>query len=269
MTLTAMTNEMTAPVVIGAPGTGPALAPALKPMSPNQRAWARFKRNRIGYGSLWIMVALLIVSAFAELLSNDRPLVAHYNGQWSFPIFYNAPETTYGGDFATPTDWSDPFITQQFAKPGNWMLRTLNPHSATSTDYFQKAPNPAAPSAQNWLGTDSIGQDMIARLLYGFRVSILFGLALTAVGTVIAVTAGAVQGYFGGRIDLTMQRLIETLFSLDGLGLLSYESIVRRDYPVVLGSLYLFTLIGLGVKLVSDMLYVVVDPRVQFGSVAK
>ncbi len=240
--VTTVTNDMTAPAVTGA--TGAATLP--KPMSPNHRAWARFKRNRIGYGSLWIMVALLVISAFAELLSNDRPLVAHYNGQWSFPIFYNAPETTYGGDFATPTDWSDPFITQQFAKPGNWRLRTLNPHSATSTDYFQKAPNPAAPSAQNWLGTDSIGQDMIARLLYGFRVSILFGLALTAVGTVIAVTAGAVQGYFGGRIDLTMQRLIEIWGSIPELYLLIiFASIFAPSLALLLVLLSLFGWIGL------------------------
>ena len=153
------TTVMNAGSAIEAP-VGTALP---KPMSPNQRAWARFKRNRIGYGSLWIMVALLVLSAFAELISNDRPLVARYNGQWSFPVFSNPAETAYGGDFATPTDWKDPFINQQFDKPGNWMLRTLNPHSATSTDYFQKAPNPAAPSAKNWLGTDSVGQDMVAR----------------------------------------------------------------------------------------------------------
>ena len=216
------------------------------PMSPNQRAWARFKRNRIGYGSLWIMGALLVVSALAELISNDRPLVARYQGQWSFPVFSNPAETAYGGDFATPTDWKDPFITQQFDQPGNWMLRTLNPHSATSTDYFQKEPNPAAPSAKNWLGTDSVGQDMVARLLYGFRVSILFGLALTAVGTVIAVTAGAVQGYFGGRVDLTLQRLIEIWGSIPELYLLIiFASIFEPSLLLLLVLLSLFGWIGL------------------------
>ena len=216
------------------------------PLSPNQRAWARFKRNRIGYGSLWIMVGLLVISALAELISNDRPLVARYNGQWSFPVFSNPAETAYGGDFATPTDWKDPFINQQFDKPGNWMLRTLNPHSATSTDYFQKAPNPAAPSAKNWLGTDSVGQDMVARLLYGFRVSILFGLALTAVGTVIAVTAGAVQGYFGGRVDLTLQRLIEIWGSIPELYLLIiFASIFEPSLLLLLVLLSMFGWIGL------------------------
>ena len=218
----------------------------VQPMSPNQRAWVRFKRNRIGHGSLWIMVALLVVSAFAELLSNDRPLVARYAGTLSFPVFSNPPETAYGGDFATPTDWKDPFIAAQFAKPGNWRLRTLNPHSATSTDYFQKAANPAAPSATNWLGTDGVGQDMIARLLYGFRVSILFGLALTLVGTVIAVSAGAVQGYFGGRIDLTLQRLIEIWGSIPELYLLIiFASIFEPSLLLLLVLLSLFGWIGL------------------------
>src|SRR4029077_16024477 len=117
-------------------------APRRKPLSPNQRAWARFRRNRLGMVSLWTMLALLVVSALAEFISNDRPLVARYDGAWSFPVLHNPPETAYGGDFATPTDWKDPFITERFALPGNWKLATLNPHSATSTDYFQKEPNP-------------------------------------------------------------------------------------------------------------------------------
>ena len=100
---------------------------ASKPLSPNQRAWARFRRNRLGTWSLWIMVCLLIVSALAEVLSNDKPLVAVYDGRWSFPVFDNPPETAYGGDFATPTDWKDPFIAEQFAKPGNWKIGTLEP----------------------------------------------------------------------------------------------------------------------------------------------
>src|SRR5262249_39721706 len=155
-----------------------AAAPRVQALSPNQRAWLRFKRNRLGYRSLWIMVALLLLSAFAEVLCNDAPLIAYYNGELAFPVFSNPPETRYGGASATPTDWSDPLITERFAKPGNWRLRALNPHSATSLDYFQKEPNPAPPTLGNWLGTDSLGQDMVARLLYGFRVSILFGLAL-------------------------------------------------------------------------------------------
>lgn len=204
-----MTELAITPTAPGSEDAAAGAAARTKPMSPNQRAWARFRRNRIGTWSLWIMVALLVLSALAEVISNDRPLVARYDGHWTFPVFDNPPETAYGGDFQTATDWKDLFIAEQFAKPGNWKLDTINPHSATSTDYFQKEANPAPPSAKNWLGTDGLGQDMVARLLYGFRVSILFALALAAIGTAIGIAAGAVQGYFGGRIDLTLQRLIE------------------------------------------------------------
>ena len=230
--------------VAAAPGSV-SVAPA-RPMSPNQRAWLRFKRNRLGYRSLWIMVILLLLSAFAEVLSNDRPLLAYYNGELTFPVFHNPPETRYGGDFATPTDWSDPLIAEQFAKPGNWWVRAINPHSATSLDYFQKEPNPAPPSARNWLGTDSLGQDMVARLLYGFRVSILFGLALMVIGAVIGITAGAVQGYFGGGVDLTGQRLIEIWNSIPELLLLIiFASIFAPSLTLLLILLSLFGWISL------------------------
>ena len=233
-------------VAITPTSLGDAAAPRAKPLSPNQRAWARFRRNRLGTASLWIMVALLVVSALAEVLSNDRPLVASYNGSLSFPVFNNPPETAYGGDFATPTDWKDPFITEQFAKAGNWRLGTLNPHSATSTDYFQKEPNPASPSAKNWLGTDSLGQDMVARLLYGFRVSILFALALAAVGTAIGIAAGALQGYFGGKVDLGLQRLIEIWSSIPELYLLIiFASIFEPSLLLLLVLLSLFGWVGL------------------------
>ncbi len=215
-------------------------------LSPNQRAWARFKRNRIGHGSFWVLIALLLLSLVIELLSNDRPLVAVYGGHWSFPVLHNPPERAYGGDFDTPTDWKDPFITQQFSKPGNWRLQTLNPHSATSTDYFSKAPNPAPPNRINWLGTDEAGRDMLARLAYGFRVSVLFGLALTLVGTVVGIAAGALQGYFGGRIDLGMQRLIEIWASIPELYLLIiFASIFEPSLLLLLVLLSLFGWIGL------------------------
>jgi len=162
------------------------------------------------------------------------------------PIFHNPPETAYGGDFATPTDWKDPFIAEQFAKPGNWKLETPNPHSATSTDYFQKEPNPAPPSKKNWLGTDSLGQDMVARLLYGFRVSILFALALAAVGTALGIAAGALQGYFGGKVDLGLQRLIEIWSSIPELFLLIiFASIFEPSLLLLLVLLSLFGWVGL------------------------
>ncbi len=214
--------------------------------SPNARAWARFKRNRVGYVSFWVLLALLLLCAVAELVSNDRPLVARYQGQWSFPVFSNPSERAYGGDFDSATDWKDPFITEQFAKPGNWRLQTINPHSAQSTDNFVKVPNPAPPSAQNWLGTDEAGRDMVARLLYGFRVSLGFGLALTLAGTLIGVAAGALQGYFGGRIDLGAQRLIEIWASIPELYLLIiFASIFEPSLLLLLVLLSLFGWIGL------------------------
>jgi microcin C transport system permease protein len=235
------------PVSTATPAGDPILAPPTRHLSPNARAWIRFKRNRVGTWSLWIFVALLLLSAFAELLSNDRPLVAYYDGRWSFPAFHNQPESFYGGDFATATEWSDPYIEQRFAaQPGAWMLHAPNRHSAKSIDYFQKEPNPAPPSASDWLGTDGDGQDMVARLLYGFRISILFAFALTAVGTAIGIAFGAVQGYFGGRIDLGTQRLIEIWSSIPELYLLIiFASIFEPSLLLLLVLLSLFGWIGL------------------------
>ena len=119
-----------------------AAAPVSAPLSPNQRAWLRFKRNRLGKWSLWVFCAMLVLSGLAEVLSNDKPLVARYNGDLYFPMLNNPPEVQFGGDFRTATDWSDPFITAQFKKPGNWTLRPPNRHSATSIEYFAKPPNP-------------------------------------------------------------------------------------------------------------------------------
>jgi microcin C transport system permease protein len=214
--------------------------------SPNQRAWARFKRNRLGLWSLRIFIGLLVVSALAEVLSSDRPLVARYDGEIFFPILNNQPETRFGGDFHTGTEWGDPLITRQFAKPGNWMLRAPNPHSANSTEYFAKGAFPAPPTADHWLGTDQVGRDMVARLLYGFRVSILFAFALTAIGMAIGLAAGAVQGYFAGRVDLTMQRLIEIWTSIPELYLLIiFASIFQPSVLLLLILLSLFGWVGL------------------------
>jgi microcin C transport system permease protein len=216
------------------------------PASPNQRAWARFKRNRLGYLSLWLFAAMLLVSTFAELVSNDRPLVARYDGELFFPLFHNQPERRFGGDFATPTDWKDPFITEQFAKPGNGAFFTINKHSANSQDYFQKSPSPAAPSAANWLGTDADGHDMVARLIYGFRVSIWFAFALTLVGVVIGMLMGAVQGYFGGRVDLFLQRIFEIWGAIPELYLLIiFASIFEPSLLLLLVLLSLWGWLGL------------------------
>ena len=220
--------------------------PRMSPMSPNQRAWARFRRNRIGYLSMWLFLAMLLVSSLAELVSNDCPLLALYEGEFFAPLINNHPETKFGGDFGTPTDWKDPFIIEQFNKPGNWAIFTLNAHSARSSNPFEKIPSPAVPNVQNWLGTDSLGQDMLARLLYGFRVSIWFALALTVTGTLIGIAAGALQGYFGGRIDLTLQRFMEIWGAVPELYLLIiFASIFEPSLLLLLVLLSLWGWMGL------------------------
>ena len=215
-------------------------------LSPNQRAWRRFKRNRLGHWSLWLFAGLLLLSALAEVLSNERPLVARYDGELYFPFLNNQPETRFGGDFHTPTEWTDPLIVAQFAKPGNWMVRAPNHHSANSTEYFEKGAFPKAPSDDHWLGTDQVGRDIVARLLYGFRTSILFAFALTAIGVAIGLLMGAIQGYFAGRIDLTLQRLIEIWTSIPELYLLIiFASIFEPSIGLLLVLLSLFGWVGL------------------------
>ena len=220
--------------------------PAAPALSPNQRAWARFKRNRLGYLSLWAFGVLLVLSTFAELLSNDRPFVARVDGQWHAPLFDNPSEKALGGDFTTPTDWKDPLIAQILAQPGNLAFFAINRHSADSIDYFDPRMSPSPPDARNWLGTDSKGRDMLARLLYGFRVSIWFALALTFVGTVIGVLAGAVQGYFGGRVDLFLQRFVEIWGAVPELYLLIiFASIFEPSLLLLLVLLALWGWMGL------------------------
>ena len=210
-------------------------------LSPGRRAWLRFRRNRRGRISLWIFIVACIVSLAAELLSNDRPLLVHYEGRFYTPLWHDYPEETFGGEFPTPTDYLDPFIIGQFDKPGNWALRAPNRYSFNTINYFAPSPNPAAPSAENWLGTDDRGRDVLARLLYGFRVSVLFGLALTAIGVVLGAVFGAVQGYFAGRVDLTLQRLIEVWGSMPELYLLIIlSSIFEPGLLILLVILSLF-----------------------------
>lgn len=215
-------------------------------LTPRQRAWRRFAGNRRGWWSLWIFLALFGLSLFAELLSNDKPIVAHYQGEYYFPLWHTYPETTFGGDFRSPTDYLDPFIRQQLSRDGNWALYPPNPYRFDTLNYFAQAANPAPPSADNLLGTDDRGRDVLARLLYGFRVSVLFALALTAIGSLLGILAGAVQGYFGGRTDLILQRLIEIWGSLPELYLLIiFASLFTPSLWLLLALLSLFGWMGL------------------------
>ncbi|PIT80843.1 ABC transporter permease [Limnohabitans sp. JirII-31] len=216
------------------------------PQSPSQRAWQRFRRNRLGFYSLCLFVFIFVLSLFAELLSNDKPLIARYQGRWYAPIVQTLPETTFGGDFSTPTDFLDPFIQRQFAQPGNWALYPPNPYHHSTLNYFAKEPNPAAPSRDNWLGTDDRGRDVVARLLYGFRISVLFALALTLFGTVLGVLTGALQGFFGGKTDLAMQRFIEIWSAMPELYLLIiFSAVFDPSITLLLVLLGLFGWMGL------------------------
>jgi microcin C transport system permease protein len=182
--------------------------------------WQRFKANRLGYTSLWIFLILFGLSVCAELIANDKPLVVRYQGQFYFPILQSQPETVFGGDFATPTDFLDPDIRRSITTKGNWAVYPPIPYSFETLNYFAKSPNPAAPSMDNWLGTDDRGRDVLARLIYGFRLSILFGLALTIVGVTVGIITGALMGFFGGKFDLVTQRAIEIWSAMPELYLL-------------------------------------------------
>lgn len=231
-----------------APGAAAALPPLARPagLSPSRRAWLRFKRNRLGYWSLLIFGVLVALSLLAEVLSNDRPLIVRYEGQTYLPLFNDYPETTFGGDFDSRTDYLDPFIREQFAKPGNWAVYPPNPYGPGTLNYFAEQPNPSGPTRQNWLGTDDRGRDMLAQLIYGFRVSVLFGLALTAIGVLLGVAAGAVQGYFAGRTDLALQRFIEIWGSMPELYLLIiFSAIFAPSVALLLVLLSLFGWMGL------------------------
>ncbi|MFN4030019.1 MAG: ABC transporter permease [Acidovorax temperans] len=215
-------------------------------LSPSRRAWLRFKRNRQGYWSLWLFCALVLVSLFAELVSNDKPLIVRYEGQTYFPMLRDYSEKTFGGDFDTPTDYLDPFIQQRLNTDGNWALYTLNRYGPNTLNYFAKSPNPSAPTADNWLGTDDRGRDLLAQLLYGFRVSVLFGLALTATGVALGVVTGAIQGFFGGKTDLAFQRFIEIWGSMPELYLLIiFSAVFAPSIALLLILLSLFGWMGL------------------------
>ena len=215
-------------------------------LSPTRRAWLRFKQHRLGYWSLILLAVLVVLSLAAEVLSNDKPLAVRYQGQWYWPLVQTLPETTFGGDFETPTDYLDPFIQQQFSRPGNWALYPPNPYHHRTINYFAKSPNPSAPSADNWLGTDDRGRDVLARLLYGFRVSVLFGLVLTVIGVLLGVITGAIQGFYGGKTDLAFQRFIEIWGSMPELYLLIiFAAVFDPSVGLLLALLSLFGWMGL------------------------
>jgi microcin C transport system permease protein len=211
-------------------------------MTPlTRRRLDAFTRNRRGFWSLWIFLAIFVLTLFAEVIANDRPIVVSYDHSLYFPVVRDYPEVTFGGDFLTYTDYRDPYIAAKIAEHG-WAVWPPVRFDYRSINYERVAPHPAPPSADNPLGTDDQGRDVMARLIYGLRLSILFGLALTVVSTIIGVAAGAVQGYFGGRLDLVFQRFLEIWGGLpELLILIVIASIIKPGFWTLLLVLVLFS----------------------------
>ncbi|MBF0332617.1 MAG: ABC transporter permease [Alphaproteobacteria bacterium] len=206
-----------------------------------ERRLKNFRANRRGFWSLWIFLAIFGASLCAELIANDRPLLVSYDGQLFFPVATNYPETTFGGDFPTTADYRDPYIRERIAEKG-WILWPPIRYDHRAINYDLPVPAPAPPSADNLLGTDDQGRDVAARLIYGLRLSILFGLALTLVSSVIGVAAGAVQGYFGGWVDLIFQRFLEIWGGLPQLFILIIvSSVIVPGFWSLLAILVLFS----------------------------
>ena len=184
-----------------------------------RRRLHNFRANRRGFWSLWIFLTIFLVALFAEFVANDKPFLVYYDGGFYTPIFEAYPEPDFGGDFETETDYKDPYV-QALIDAKGWMIWPLIRYNHRTVAWDLPVPAPSPPSAEHWLGTDDQARDVVARLIYGFRISVLFGLVLTAASTVIGVAAGAVQGYFGGWTDLLFQRFIEIWSGLPTLFLL-------------------------------------------------
>ena len=204
-----------------------------------------FRGNRRGFWSLWMFLAVFLVTLFAEFIANDRPILIRFDGAWYFPVFTDYSETTFGGEFPTAADYRDPAVQKLITEKG-WMIWPVIPFSYDTINYNLPSPAPSPPSRVNWLGTDDQGRDVVARLIYGFRISVLFGLTLTLLSSIIGVAAGAVQGYFGGVVDLGFQRFIEIWSGLPVLYLLIImASFIEPSFWWLLGLMLLFSWMGL------------------------
>ena len=251
---------------------GEAVPPSRHPLgvSPlNQRRWRNFKSNRRGYWSFWIFAVLFLSSLFAELIANDRPFMISFDGKLYFPAFVTYPETAFGGDFETAADYRDPYLQKLIAEKNGTVIWPLIRYSYGTHNLDLPTPAPSKPTwmlteeqcksvvekkglkscrdlEYNWLGTDDQGRDVVARLIYGFRISVLFGLALTIISSVIGIAAGGIQGYFGGWVDLAFQRFIEVWTAIPSLYLLLIlSSVLVPGFFVLLGILLLFSWVSL------------------------
>ena len=253
-----------------APPPGVAAAPKRRWLSPiNQRRWQNFKANRRGFVSLWLFLFLFVMSLSAEFIANDKPFVIRLEGKTYFPVFVAYPETAFGGEFETAADYRDPYLRKLIAERGGTVIWPLIRYSYNTHNLDLPTPAPSQPTwmlteeqckpivqkkglsgcrdlEYNWLGTDDQGFDVVARLIYGFRVSVLFGLILSLISSVVGVAAGAVQGYFGGWTDLLMQRFIEIWTSVPQLYLLLIvSSVLVPGFFVLIGILLLFSWVAL------------------------
>ncbi|MCX8501232.1 MAG: ABC transporter permease [Alphaproteobacteria bacterium] len=215
----------------------------LSPLS--RRRLSLFKANRRGFFSFFILVFLLVASLFAELIANDVPIIVRYDREFYYPMLKSYPETVFGGELASSTDYRDPFVEQQISAKG-WMVWPPIRFGDSTVATNRAETNPAPPNRSNILGTDDQGRDVFAQLIYGFRYSILFGLSLTIISSIIGICAGAVQGYFGGVLDIVFQRVIEVWSGMPQLFMLIVlASIVDPNFWWLLGLLLLFSWIEL------------------------
>lgn len=221
----------------------PSLAIPLSPL--NKRRWTNFRANRRGYWSLLVFLILFTVTLGAEFVANDKPLILKFDNGYYFPIFKSYPETAFGGEFQTEAKYRDPYVKKLIEAKG-WMIWPLIPFSYNTINYNLPQPAPSPPDATNWLGTDDQGRDVLARVIYGFRISVLFGLTLTFFSSIIGIAAGAAQGYFGGLTDLIAQRFIEIWGGMPVLYLLIImASLVQPNFWWLLILMLLFSWIHL------------------------
>jgi len=210
----------------------------------NLGRWLRFKSNRRAYWSLWIFSIFFIITLFSELVANDKPLLINYQGDFYFPIAKVYTEQEFGGDFETEAEYRDEYIAELIKEDG-WMLWPPIRYSYNTINYDLPSPAPSPPTAENWLGTDDKGRDVVARIIYGFRISVLFGFMVTILSAIIGVSAGAMQGYYGGWVDLLFQRFMEIWGSLPTLFILIIMvSLVKPNIWWLLGFTLLFAWMG-------------------------
>ncbi|MDH3603016.1 MAG: ABC transporter permease, partial [Candidatus Tectomicrobia bacterium] len=215
---------------------------AISPLT--RRRLDNFRANRRGYWSLWIFLFLFVMTLFAEFVANNKPFLVYYDGSLYMPIFTTYAETTFGGEFETEADYRDPFVAELIRAKG-WMLWPIVRYNHRTVAWELPTPAPSPPDAEHWLGTDDQARDVVARLIYGFRISVLFGFALTSISAVVGVAGGAIQGYFGGWVDLLFQRFIEIWSGMPTLYLLIIlASVVEPNFWWLLGLLLLFSWIG-------------------------